>query len=130
VRSLRAASLLGVLLALGALAVAALLAVYVPLKLLSMVSERKLDSLAAGIFAPLSIAAGGVIAFFAIVIGYALVAEELEGERVSEDAARRRELEERLTAYRARQRAMLEELDEVRKLLEEIRDLLKEGVGA
>jgi len=127
---LRAASLLGVLLALGALAVAALLAVYVPLKLLSMVSERKLDSLAAGIFAPLSIAAGSVIAFFAIGVGYKLVAEELEGERVSEDAARRRELEERLTAYRARQRAMLEELDEVRKLLEEIRDLLKEGVGA
>ena len=127
---MRAASLLGVLLALGALAVAALLAVYVPLKLLSMVSERKLDSLAAGIFAPLSIAAGSVIAFFAIGVGYKLVAEELEGERVSEDAARRRELEERLTAYRARQRAMLEELDEVRKLLEEIRDLLKEGVGA
>jgi len=46
------------------------------------------------------------------------------------EVARRRELEEKLSAYRARQRAMLEELDEVKRLLEEIRDLLKEGVGA
>jgi hypothetical protein len=130
VRSLRAANLLGVLLALGALAVAALLAAYVPLRLLSMVSERKLDLLVAGIFAFLSIVASGVIAFFAVGIGHALVAEGLAGERVSEAAARRRELEEKLTAYRARQRAMLEELDEVKKLLEEIRELLKEGVGA
>ena len=127
---MRAANLLGFLLALGALAVAALLAAYVPLRLLSMVSERKLDLLVAGFFAFLSIVASGVIAFFAVGIGHALVAERLAGERVSEAAARRRELEEKLTAYRARQRAMLEELDEVKKLLEEIRELLKEGVGA
>ncbi len=32
-----------------------------------------------------------------------------------------------ITAYRARQRAMLEEVDEVVKLLKEIRDILKEA---
>jgi Flp pilus assembly protein TadB len=119
VRNLRAASLLGVLLALGALAVAALLAVYVPLKLLSIAGERKLDSLTAGFFAFMSIVAGGAIAHKAIGVGYRLVTKELTSE-----------LDGKLTAYRARQRAMLEELDAVKRLLEEIRDLLKEGVGA
>jgi len=126
---LRAASLLAVLMVLAALAVAALLAAYVPLKLLNMVSERRLDLLAAGIFAVASIAVGGAIAFFTVALGIPLVAEELVSKGVGE-VARRRELEEKLSAYRARQRAMLEELDEVKRLLEEIRDLLKEGVGA
>jgi len=124
---LRAASLLGILLILAALAVAALLAVYAPLKLLGLAGEQKLSSLAAGIFAFISIAAGAVIAFFAIAIGFPLVLSDLLGREAG--VKLRRELEEKLTAYRARQRAMLEELDEVKKLLEEIRDLLKEGVG-
>ena len=126
---MRAASLLAVLMVLAALAVAALLAAYVPLKLLNMVGERRLDPLAAGIFAVASIAVGGAIAFFTVALGIPLVAEELVSKGVGE-VARRRELEEKLSAYRARQRAMLEELDEVKRLLEEIRDLLKEGVGA
>lgn len=124
---MRAVSLLGVLLILAALAVAALLAVYAPLKLLGLAGEQKLNSLTAGIFAFISIAAGAVIAFFAIAIGFPLVLSDLLGGEAG--VKLRRELEEKLTAYRARQRAMLEELDEVKKLLEEIRDLLKEGVG-
>jgi len=122
---LRVASVVGVLALIGAFAVAALMGAYVPVELFRMVGEGRLDARAAGALSALSVIAGAVVAFFAIVVGLPTVsglAFEGRGEP--------RELREKLTAYRARQRAMLEELDEVKRLLEEIRDLLKEGVGA
>lgn len=127
---MRAVNLIASVLLLAALAVSSLLAVYVPLRLLGMASERRLDLLAAGVFAFISIAAGVVVAALAIIIGFPLALTLRGGEAVGESLARRRELEEKLAAYRARQRAMLEELDEIKRLLEEVRDLLKEGVGA
>ena len=122
---MRASSLAGFILVALALVVAALMGAYVPLKLVELVSEKKLDALFAGILGLSSIAAGAVVAFFAITLGLTLA--------VAPERALPREVRgttgEKLAAYRARQRAMLEELDEVKKLLEEIRDLLKEGVG-
>ena len=118
---MRAASVLVATAVIGALAVAALIGAHLPLRLLTMAAEGGLTPLVAGVFAFIGVAAGAFIAFFAITIGVPLLIELLSSEG---RAAR----EAKLTAYRARQRAMLEELDEVRRLLEEIRDLLKRGV--
>jgi hypothetical protein len=125
VRGLRASSLAGFILAALALITAALMGAYVPLKLVELVIEKKLDTLFAGILGLSSIAAGAFLAFFAITLGLlgALAPERFLPREVRSATG------EKLAAYRARQRAMLEELDEVKKLLEEIRDLLKEGVG-
>uniref|UniRef100_A0A7J3X5P8 Uncharacterized protein n=1 Tax=Thermofilum pendens TaxID=2269 RepID=A0A7J3X5P8_THEPE len=116
---MRAVSLYRLALVVLALVVAALLGAYVPLRIAGMVSEGRLDPLLGGVLCFSGIAAGAVVAFFAVSLGLALPA-------IPEEP---REGGERLRAYRARQRAMLEELDEVKKLLEEIRDLLREGVG-
>ncbi len=120
---MRAASVLVATAVIGALAVAALVGAYVPLRLLAMAAEGRLNMVVAGVFAFIGVVAGAAIAFFAVVVGVPLLTVVPgSGGRTA------REAEERLTAYRARQRAMLEELDEVRRLLEEIRDLLKRGV--
>ncbi|MCS7104167.1 MAG: hypothetical protein NZ954_01195 [Thermofilaceae archaeon] len=115
---------------LAAIMAAILMAVYVPVRLFELSGEGKLNVIAAGIFSALGIIAGASIAFFTVVVGIPILLGAWgTGERV-EVPLKQKELEEKLVVYRARQRAMLEELDEVRKILEEIRDLLKEGMGA
>ncbi|ABL78236.1 hypothetical protein [Thermofilum pendens] len=103
--------------------VSALLLVYVPLQLVQGVTSKSIDPVFAAVGLIASLVVGGVIAFFSLVFN---LAEPFVGK---EDPRERRELEKRLEVYRARQRAMLEELDEIKKLLEEIRDLLKGGMG-
>lgn len=112
----------------GALIVAALMGAYVPLRLFKMVEEGELNALVASVFSAIGVIAGAAIAFFAVVVGIPILMSTA-GEGAEMRLARR-ELEERVTAYRARQRAIVEELDEVKRLLEEIRDLLREGMGA
>lgn len=126
---MRAGSVAVLIIVLIALAVAALMVVYVPVRLFALSAEGLLNVVAAGLLSALSIIAGAVVAFIAIVVGIPLLSFTGSGEAAA-IRIKRRELEEKLTEYRARQRAMLEELDEVKKLLEEIRDLLKEGMGA
>lgn len=99
----------------------ALLLVYVPLQLVQGVTSKSIDPVFATVGLIASLVVGGVIAFFSLVFAESFVGEE--------DSRERRELEKRLEVYRARQRAMLEELDEIKKLLEEIRDLLRGGMG-
>lgn len=126
---MRAGSFLAVLVVVAAIAAAGLMTVYVPLRLFELSAEGKLHIVAAGVFSALSVIAGAVVAFFTVVIGVPLVTIFRGYDEVKGFSLRRRELEQRLDAYRARQRAMLEELDEIRKLLEEIRDILREGVA-
>jgi len=107
--------------------IAAVLLVWIPYNVIQGVSSKTLDPLFGGVIAVLSMLAGGTIAFFSIVFGFAepfTSLSELDSKRF-----KLKEMEERMRIYRARQRAMLEELDEIRRLLEEIRDLLKEGMA-
>ena len=99
-----------------------LLLVWIPYNVIQAVASKSLDPLFGGITIVLSIIAGGVLAFFSIVFGFA-------SPFVPQEDSYSREIKEKLRMYRARQRAMLEELDEIKKLLEEIRDLLKEGMA-
>jgi len=124
---LRAARAIGAGVIAAALVVAVLTGVYIPLRLLEMLGEKAIDSVTAGVLSLVSIIAGAAVAVVAIVVGIPLVLAMTEyAPREEERGALS---SEKLAAYRARQRAMLEELDEVKKLLEEVRDLLKEGVG-
>ena len=124
---MRAARAIGAGVIAAALVVAVLTGVYIPLRLLEMLGEKAIDSVTAGVLSLVSIIAGAAVAVVAIVVGIPLVLAMTEyAPRAVECGAL---TSEKLAAYRARQRAMLEELDEVKKLLEEVRDLLKEGVG-
>ena len=123
---MKASKFLGTAAIIGALAVAALMGVYMPLKLIEMLGEGKVNVVAAGVLIFLSILGGAVVAVFSVMIGVPLLIIESESD---EKRLAAEEMKEKLNAYRARQRAMLEELDEVKKLLEEIRNLLREGVG-
>jgi hypothetical protein len=71
---LRAVSLYRLALVVLALVVAALLGAYVPLKLAGMVSEGRLDPLLGGVLCFSGIAAGAVVAFFAVSLGLVLPA--------------------------------------------------------
>ena len=125
---MRAARAIGAGVIAVALVVAVLTGVYVPLRLLEMLGEKAIDSVTAGVLSLVSIIAGAAVAVVAIVVGIPLVLAMTE-EYAPREEERGALSSEKLAAYRARQRAMLEELDEVKKLLEEVRDLLKEGVG-
>ncbi|QOJ79514.1 hypothetical protein IG193_03375 [Infirmifilum lucidum] len=107
----------------------ALLALYVPLKVIEGVSAKTLDPLFGGIIVVVSIVAGATLGFFALVFTVVVPLAESENHDKKVYALKIREVEEKLAIYRARQRAMLEELDEIKKQLEEIRDILKEGMG-
>ncbi len=108
------------------LALAALLAVYVPLEILKGVSLKALDPLFGGVIAVVSIIAGAGLGFFALTFATPFIFGEGGDSRLR---LRLKEMEERLLAYRARQRAMLEELDGIKRELEEILKILKEGMG-
>lgn len=69
---------------------------------------------------------GGIIGFFAVGLPILGIFEDYTSEDHYEKQAKY--LEEKIRAYRARQRAMLEELDEIKKTLEEIRDILRKGL--
>jgi len=119
----------GVLAMVLSLLLAALLGFYVPLKIVEGVSAKSLDPFFGGVVAVVSVIAGAALGFFALVFTVVLPFAESEERGETSYALRLREMEERLTVYRARQRAMLEELDAIKKELEEIRDILKEGMG-
>ena len=102
------------------------LLVVIPYNVIQAVSNKTLDTLFGGIIVLISIGAGGILAFFSIAFGFA---EPLITEDMDIKSRELREMEEKMRIYRARQRAMLEELDEIKRLLEEIRDLLKEGMA-
>ncbi|RLF24417.1 MAG: hypothetical protein DRN15_03260 [Thermoprotei archaeon] len=65
----------------------------------------------------------GTLGFFGFVF--------FKGEpfAVAHASSRERELELKIKSYRARQRALLEEMDEVVKILRDIRDLLRQAEG-
>ncbi|MGC9106923.1 MAG: hypothetical protein ACP5IE_01850 [Infirmifilum sp.] len=108
------------------LGLVALLVFYIPLEVIKGVSARTLDPLFGGVVAALSILSGAALGFFSLVFTLVIPLEEA-GDRGIE--LKMRETEKKILAYRARQRAMLEELDAIKKELEEIRDILKEGMG-
>jgi cell shape-determining protein MreC len=107
--------------------VSLILLVWIPYNVIQAVSNKTFDTLFGAIIVLVSMGAGGILAFFSIVFGFA----EPFVSTGDVDRKRRelREMEEKMRIYRARQRAMLEELDEIKRLLEEIRDLLKEGMA-
>ncbi len=100
------------------------LGVYVPIKL----AELSMEGLSLWLTVPLglaALAAGGFIGFLGVAVP---IIEIIEGR---EYVFREGVVDERwINAYRARQRAMLEELDEIRDLLVEIRDILRKGMGS
>lgn len=104
-----------------------ILLVWIPYNVIQAVSNKTLDTLFGAIIVLVSMGAGGTLAFFSIAFGFT----EPFVSTGDVDRKRRelREMEEKMRIYRARQRAMLEELDEIKRLLEEIRDLLKEGMA-
>jgi hypothetical protein len=102
------------------------LLVVIPYNVIQAVSNKTLDTLFGAIILLISMGAGGTLAFFSIAFSFA---EPLTTEDVDRKRRELREMEEKMRIYRARQRAMLEELDEIKRLLEEIRDLLKEGMA-
>ncbi len=107
----------------GIIGIAAGLAlmVYLPYQVIEKVSAKQLDPVFGAVVILLLLLAGGVLSFFTLVLPILeFMGEEEGGEE---------EVEEKLTMYRARQRAMLEELDEIERTLEEIRDILKKGMG-
>lgn len=68
----------------------------------------------------------------AIIIGLGMMGEVQFSSWSEKDKIQLRLLSEKISAYRARQRAMLEELDEIVSILKEIRDVLKmasEGIN-
>jgi len=69
----------------------------------------------------LAVVSAALLAFFGFVFFIAIV----EGSGDLEESVKVKKLEDTLRLYRARQRAMLEEMDEIVELLREIRDLLK-----
>lgn len=93
--------------------------VWVPLKLFELAEHRVVD---------IWVAIGVSVLLW---LGVMRVAENVlfsyyqTAKRWAEAAGERKGFS--LTAYRARQRAMLEELDEAVKLLREIRDILREA---
>ena len=103
------------------------LLVVIPYNVIQAVSNKTLDTLFGAIIVLISMGAGGTLAFFSLGVGFAepfVSTGELDRKR-----RELREMEEKMRIYRARQRAMLEELDDIKRLLEEIRDLLKEGMA-
>ncbi len=109
----------------GAL-IALALAVYMPVQIIEKVSAKQLDPLFGGIVLLVFIIAGATTGFLTVVLPI-LEAMGFEGEEEGK-RAEAEYLEERLRIYRARQRAMLEELDEIRDTLREIRDILRKGM--
>jgi len=95
--------------------------VLLPLRIVELVSAGKLDALFGGIVILLLLVGGSVVAFFTIILPTLETMDESDAELL--------EVKERLRMYRARQRAMLEELDEIKQVLEELRDVLKKGMG-
>ena len=100
----------------GGLAVL-LMGFLLPYRLLEAVWARGANPWLNGPLSALSIIVAGVLGFFALVFMVPLL------EAVREEGR------ETYTAYRARQRAMLEELDEIVRVLEEIRDILRSAGG-
>lgn len=99
------------------------LVIYVPLEIIDKVSAGAMDPLFGGIVIFFALVIGGVIGFFSV--GLPILDIISEEDRHEEEVER---LEEKIRIYRARQRAMLEELDEIKKTLEEIRDILRKGL--
>ncbi|RLE59728.1 MAG: hypothetical protein DRJ35_05125 [Thermoprotei archaeon] len=102
------------------------LVVYIPLQIIDRISAGTIDTLFGGIVIFLALVTGGIIGFFAVGLPILGIFEENSDEEHYEEKIKY--LEERIRAYRARQRAMLEELDDIKKTLEEIRDILRKGL--
>ncbi|MEZ0345169.1 MAG: hypothetical protein ABWK01_01280 [Infirmifilum sp.] len=102
---------------------------YVPMEIIKYVSSKALDPLFGGVIAVLSILAGATLGFFGFIFN--VVIPSFASEEVVDRSlnVKLKEMEERMLIYRARQRAMLEELDEIKRQLEEIRNILREGMG-
>ncbi|RLE93628.1 MAG: hypothetical protein DRN04_06275 [Thermoprotei archaeon] len=96
----------------------------VPIAMFYYVGEFGLDVWVAIGVSALAIIVGGVLAMVTMVVAYQSLSER--GGTVNRIMKRIwEEYGEKGLAYSARQRAMLEELDEIVELLREIRDLLK-----
>ena len=93
------------------------LGLVLPLKLFEFAAAGVLEGWIAALLAALALVAAGVIGVVGLGTSFVLFEEEAERAEVSKPPS--------LVAYRARQRAMLEELDEAVELLREIRDILQ-----
>jgi len=101
-------------------AVALGLGVYTPLKVLEMASKGVIEGWLAAITVIVAVIAGGSVGFIGVILFFVLLGEYWPREPKVTRATS-------ISAYRARQRAMLEELDEITAILKEIRDILKEA---
>lgn len=90
-----------------------------PLKLFEFVAAGALEGWVAALLTALALIAAGVIGVVGLGSSFVLFEKEAEKTEVSKPPS--------LVAYRARQRAMLEELDEAVELLREIRDILRKA---
>jgi len=72
-----------------------------------------------------SLIVAGVLGFL-VVSAVFIVASEASEKNIEKYASEEL-FEEKLRAYRARQRAMLEELDEIKEVLDEIKEVLRRG---
>lgn len=97
------------------------LGVYIPVKALEAFWRGSPNAWVGLIFAFFSLIGAGIVGITGFAIAGDLI-EHLSSEGAREGDIRARE---EMRAYRARQRAMLEELDEMVDLLREIRDLLR-----
>jgi len=96
----------------------------VPIAMFYFVGKFGLDVWVAIGVSVLAIIIGGGLAMITMVVAYQSLGER--SFNVNKIMKRiKEEYEEKELAYSARQRAMLEELDEIVELLREIRDLLK-----
>ncbi|MEM1820951.1 MAG: hypothetical protein QXU64_05110 [Thermofilaceae archaeon] len=69
---MRMGSVVASVVTLTAVVAAALMAVYVPIRLFELSGTGGLNIIAAGVFSAISMIAGAVVAFFAVVIGVPL----------------------------------------------------------
>jgi len=97
------------------------LGVVVPVKALEGLWSNHPQAWIGVAMAVLALICAAVLGVVGLAIFTSVYYDELQAER--------ERVEEFLNAYRARQRAMLEELDEAVAYLREIRDLLREARG-
>lgn len=112
-------SALEILMAIIAVIGVAGLGIFVPYFITMQITAGVLNEIVGLIAIIASIIVAGILGFFGMVFFVAIGETSYKWRRPKEF------IEDRINIYRARQRAMLEELDEITEILKEIRDVLK-----
>lgn len=95
------------------------LGIFVPYFITMQITAGVLNEIIGLIAIIASVIVAGVLGFFGMIFFIALSESSYKWRKPKEL------IENRINVYRARQRAMLEELDEIADILKEIRDVLK-----